>query len=109
MGVPRCTNRRQNTHETGVERELFYPFHLWAGRQVHIHEVIEKGDAAVFRGSLSGRVSDRWLEIPAWMFDRIVSASWCITAGPRVVFPVLGALAALLQDTGTSSLSFFVE
>jgi transposase len=37
--------------------------------------VIDKNVAAVFRCSISGQASDRWLEVPAWMFDREVGAS----------------------------------
>lgn len=100
-----CTTRQRNAHRTGIECELLYPWHPWTGRQVHIHEVIEKGDAAVFRCSVSGQASDRWLEVPGWMFDRILSASWGIWAAPHVDLAVLGALAALLDDTGEPSQS----
>src|SRR5690554_136191 len=92
-GRLRCTTRLKNAHGIDVERELLYPWHPWTGRQIHIHEVIEKGDAAVFRCSLSGRASDPWLEIPAWMFDRAVSTSWRITSAPQVDLAVLGTLA----------------
>ena len=56
------TIRRQNAHVTGDWRKLLYPWHPWTGQQVHIHEVIDKNDSAVFRCSLSGQLSDRWLE-----------------------------------------------
>lgn len=62
VDAQRYTTRQRNAHRTGVERELLYPWHPWTGRQVHIHEVIEKGDAAVFRCSVSGQASDRWLQ-----------------------------------------------
>ena len=100
-----CTKPRRNTHGTSVERELLYPWHPWAGQQVHVHEVIERGDTAILRCSLSGRVSDRWLEVPAWMFDRAISASWHITTAPCVGLAVLDALAKLLQDTDAPSQS----
>tara|TARA_R110002167_G_scaffold38412_17_gene119658 strand:- start:952 stop:1638 length:687 start_codon:yes stop_codon:yes gene_type:complete len=64
---------------------FLYPWHPWSGRQVHIHEVIEKGNVTVFRCSLSGHASDRWLEVPAWMFDRTADASWRIAAVPQVL------------------------
>ena len=35
-----------------------------------IHEAIDKADGIVFRCTLSGSAADRWLEVPAWMFDR---------------------------------------
>ena len=100
-----CTTRRQNAHGTGFERELLYPWHPWTGRRVFVHEVIDKNEAAVFRCSLSGRGSDRRLEVPAWMFDRVPSTSWRITVAPHVDLAALGALGTLLRDTGASSQS----
>ena len=35
-----------------------------------IHEVVDKTDDVVFRCTLNGSAADRWLEVPAWMFDR---------------------------------------
>jgi hypothetical protein len=70
----------------------------WAGCLVHIHEVVEKAGGEVFRCSLSGRATGRWLEIPAWMFDRAAGATWRVGAAPYVDIAVLTALATLLQD-----------
>jgi hypothetical protein len=39
---------------------------------VAVHEAIGKADGKVFRCTLSGLASDRWLEVPAWMFERII-------------------------------------
>src|SRR3977135_2319451 len=89
--------QRSNAHGI-AEHELLYPWHPWAGCLVHIHEVIEKSGREVFRCSRSGRASDRWLEVPAWMFDRAGSAAWRVRAAPRVDIAVLRALATLLQD-----------
>lgn len=99
-----CTTQRRNTHGTD-QRELLYPWHPWAERQVFIHEVIEKGDASVFRCSISGQALDQWLEVPAWMFDRVPSASWRITTAPHVDLAALCALATLLRDTSAPSQS----
>ena len=38
--------------------------------RVAIHEAVDKADGVVFRCTLSGSAADRWLEVPAWMFDR---------------------------------------
>jgi hypothetical protein len=38
--------------------------------RVAIHEAVDKSDGVVFRCTLSGPAADRWLEVPAWMFDR---------------------------------------
>lgn len=64
---------------TGPSNASFFIHGILGGRQVHIDEVIDKHGAAVFRCSVSGQASDRWLEVPAWMFDRVPSASWRIT------------------------------
>lgn len=58
-----------------TECELLYPWHPWARCLVHIHEVVEKAGGEVLRCSLTGRASGRWLEIPAWMFDRAARAA----------------------------------
>src|ERR1700736_3510430 len=81
----------------------------WAGCLVHIHEVVEKAGREVFRCSLSGRASGRWLEIPAWMFDRAARAAWRVGAAPYVEIAVLTALATLLQDvTSVSGAPLFI-
>lgn len=59
----------------------------------------------IFRCSLSGQASNRWLEVPAWMFDRSAGVSWRITAAAQVDLAVLVALAELLHDTGVPSQS----
>src|SRR6202790_4518429 len=97
-----CTTRRRNAHGI-AEYELLYPWHPWAGCLVHIHEVVEKAGIEVFRCSLSGRASGRWLEIPAWMFDRAARAAWRVGAAPYVDIAVLTALATLLQDVTSVS------
>src|SRR6202048_4471471 len=66
-------------------------------------EVVEKAGGEVFRCSLSGQASGRWLEIPAWMFDRAAGATWRVGAAPYVDIAVLSALATLLQDVTSVS------
>lgn len=77
---------------------MFYPWRPWAGRSVHVHEVIEKAGWAVFRCSLDGVASDRRLEVPVWMFDRSAIQGWQLGAAPVASVAALGALAALLHD-----------
>jgi hypothetical protein len=59
----------ENAHRT-VLREVLYRHHPWFGRRVCVHETIEKADDVVFRCTLGGSQAERWLEVPAWMFDR---------------------------------------
>jgi hypothetical protein len=56
-----------------------------------------------FSVAASGRASGRWLEIPAWMFDRAARAAWRVGAAPCVEIAVLPALATLLQDVTSVS------
>ena len=78
---------------------MLYPWHPWAGRSVHVHEVIEKAGWVAFRCSLSGVASGRRLEVPVWMFDRAASQDWQVGATPVASVAALGALVALLHDT----------
>ena len=60
---------------------------------------IDKADGGVFRCTLDGSEAGRWLEIPAWMFDRAA----CVTdvrslTDPFVSLEALGALSALLDQ-----------
>ncbi len=93
----RCTTQSQNTHGT-EEREVLYPWHPWAGRAVHVHDVIAKSGWAAFRCSLSGVASDRRLEVPVWMFDRAACQCWQVGVTPVASVAALRALAALLHD-----------
>ena len=91
-----CTTRRRNAHDTDI-REVLYPWHPWAGHHVHIHEVVGRASGEVFRCSSAGSTSDRWLEIPAWMFDRVICGTLHIGAAPYVDIAALSALARLLH------------
>jgi hypothetical protein len=94
----RCTTRFKNAHGT-VFRELLYHWHPWFGMRVAIHETVDKADGVVFRCTLSGSAADRWLEVPAWMFDR----ARCLdpprlTASPFVSMDALSVLSDLLRQ-----------
>src|SRR5215471_8181160 len=67
------SSRRSNAHGTvnPEEREVLYPWHPWAKCLVRIHETIAKVDSIVLRCSRDG-ATERWLELPAWMFDRAI-------------------------------------
>lgn len=97
MAAPHCTTRSQNAHGT-EEREVLYPWHPWAGRAVHVHDVIEKAGWVAFRCSLNGVASDRRLEVPVWMFDRAACQCWQVGVRPATSVVALQTLAALLHD-----------
>src|SRR5438094_10381189 len=105
VAASHCTTRLENTHGTEF-RELLYPWHPWFGLRVGVHAAIERSSDTVFRCSLSGSDADRWLEVPAWMFDRSACAKVQV-ADAHVDLAALTHLAALLRralnDRFTSS------
>jgi hypothetical protein len=62
----RCTTRLENAHGT--------EFRAWSGLRIGIHEAVERPGGVVFRCDLTASDANRWLEIPAWMFDRSACA-----------------------------------
>ena len=90
------TTRFENAHRT-VLREVRYRHHPWFGRRVCVHRAVDKADV-VFCCTLDGSQADRWLEIPAWMFDRTACpGAELLTAQPFVSIEALAALSALLD------------
>src|SRR5215831_8497331 len=91
------TTRRSNAHriEIAEEREVLYRWHPWAGWVVRIHEAVEKISGTVLRCS-SGGATERWLELPAWMFDRATCVATRVAPDPVVEFAALAALQELL-------------
>jgi len=97
-----CTTERQNTHVIDM-REVLYPWHPWFGRSIYAHEVIDKSGDAVFRCNLTGRPSDRLLEVPVWMFDRAACAVCRRVDMAYADSDALSALARLIRDVGRFS------
>jgi len=92
-----CTTRFENAHRT-VLREVLYRHHPWFGRRVCIHGTVDKAGYVVFRCTLEGSQADRWLEVPAWMFDRTAYPDpGLLAAQPYVTIEALAALSALLD------------
>ena len=92
-----CTTTFENAHRT-VLREVLYRHHPWFGRRVCVHQTVDKADDVVFRCTLEGSQSERWLEVPAWMFDRAACPdAEPLTAQPFVSIDALAALSALLD------------
>ena len=92
-----CTTRFENAHRT-LRREVLYWLHPWASREVSVHAVIDKADGVVFRCTPDGSETERWLEIPAWMFDRASCAQdQALTTHPFVGLDALMDLSALLD------------
>jgi len=101
----RCKTKLENAHKT-VFRVLVYPWHPWFGMRVAIHEVVDKADGAVVRGTLSDSRTDRGLEVPAWMFDRSCCPDRAhLTEAPFVSAGALEALSAVLDMASKLSLA----
>src|ERR1700739_4691956 len=92
-----CTTKLENTHGPEI-RELLYPWHPWFGLRVAVHEAIVKSDGVVFRCSLSGSEGGRWLEIPAWMFDRSACARVNVGTDAHADLAALTTLGGLLRQ-----------
>jgi len=88
-----CTTRLENTHGTAF-RELLYRWHPWFGLRVCVHDAVGKTDGVVFRCTLTGSDAARWLEVPAWMFERANCADEAVSVAPYVDLAALSALAA---------------
>ncbi|MCK1711573.1 hypothetical protein [Bradyrhizobium sp. 143] len=71
--------------------------------------MIDKADGVVFRCTLDGSETQRFLEIPSWMFDRSACArGGSLTAEPFVSLEALNALSSLVDSavkSATSSLN----
>jgi hypothetical protein len=98
VGAGHYTTQLNNTHGTGF-RELLYRWHPWFGLPVFVHQTIDKADDVVFRCTRSGSDAARWLEIPAWMFDRVACVDEPVfAAAPHVGLSALSMLAGLLTE-----------
>src|SRR4029453_320413 len=92
-----CTTTFENAHRT-VLREVLYEHHPWFGRRVCVHGAVDKVDNVVFRCTLDGSQADRWLEVPAWMFDRTACPdAELLTAQPFFSMEHLAALCGPLH------------
>jgi hypothetical protein len=81
--VGRCsTTRLENAYSTEVW-DLLYPWHPWSGLRNGIHEAIERPGGIAFRCDLTASDANRWLEIPAWMFDRSACAKVRLALEPH--------------------------
>src|ERR1700736_649532 len=91
------TTRFENAHRS-VLREVLYRHHPWFGRRVCIHGTVERAGYVVFRCTLEGSQSDRWLEVPAWMFDRTAyPAPGLLAAQSYVSIEAVAELSGLLD------------
>jgi hypothetical protein len=92
-----CTTRFENAHRI-LLREVLYRHHPWCGRRVCIHGTIDKAGYVFFRCTREGSQANRWLEVPAWMFDRTAYPDpELLAAQPYVSIEALAALSALLD------------
>ena len=102
-GAGHCRTRFANAHGT-VFRELLYPWHPWCGLQVAVHEAITRADGVAFRCTLTGSGENRWLEVPAWMFDRATCPNQArLTVQPSTSLIALLALVELLRLTSSNA------
>ncbi len=92
-----CRTRQQNAHVT-ERREVLYPWHPWFGLSVQVHQTVNKGLNGTFRCGVDGVSSGRWLELPAWMFDRVACLPMRIATSPQAHRRALAGLQSLLRE-----------
>ena len=92
-----CTTRQHKTHITDA-RELRYPWHPWAGREVFIHGAVGKSDSPALHCSLDPSTTPRLIQIPQWMFDPAVSYEAQLRDSPSVDAAALLQLKLLLSS-----------
>lgn len=98
-GARYCTSRQRNTHST-QSKEVCYPWHPWYGQRTFVHESVVKSDKAIFRCSAEIEEFPSSLEIPQWMFDRVLCCSMRLAEVPVVSCQALLELRALLRGGG---------
>ena len=79
--------------------EVFYSWHPWHGLRVQIVEEISRGGQRFLRCRLDGSGSDRMVELPAWMFDRVSCCRMILKETAVVEVNVLRVLQGLLRST----------
>jgi hypothetical protein len=99
-----CTTQPHNAHNTS-ERRVLYDYHLWAGRDVRIDCVVEKSGIAVARSRLIDDVPGLSLEVPLWMFDRLVCSAIRHGGSPQVDMAALSALRFLLTEVADAEIA----
>jgi len=78
-----------------------YPWHPWSGSRVGIHKAVERSGGVVFRCDLKASALDRWLEIPAWVFDRAACARIRLEVEPRTNLAALQQLIEMCRVVDT--------
>jgi hypothetical protein len=92
-----CTTKQHNAHGTEV-REVLYPWHSWFGREVHVHEVVKRGNMPVFWCSPTANRTGRCLAVPSWMFDRAACLYLYPAQAPQADLAALDNLKTLLSN-----------
>ena len=108
-GAGGCTTLHHKTHgtEAGDEVAVAYAWQPWAGRLVHVREVIERTTGASARCGLVDAAADDVQEIPVWMLDAALCRSMRASTEPVTALPALRTLRSRLSEamTRTSAVS----
>jgi hypothetical protein len=91
------TNRQHKTHNSSP-CEVLYPWHPWHGQLVHIFAIVNQRGIEVRRCHLNANDPGSPLEIPAWMFDRVVCSRMRRVEVPVISFEHLTHLHAFLKE-----------
>jgi hypothetical protein len=97
VGALGGTNQQHKAHNSSL-CEVLYPWHPWHGQLVHVSAIVKQRGIEVRRCRLHPNDSGRPLEIPAWMFDRMVCSRMRPVEAPLVSCEHLTHLHAFLQE-----------
>src|SRR4051812_3010873 len=95
-----CTTLHHKSHSigSGDQVAIAYAWHPWAGRLVHVREVIERTTGVSARCGLVDAAADRVQDIPVWMLDAAICRSMRASEGPVAATPALRTLRSLLSE-----------
>jgi hypothetical protein len=93
----RGTTQQRNTHIRDV-REIFYGWHPWHGRTVHVRANLVKRGRPVAYCSLEDVPTCRVLEVPLWMLDVATCCKTRLSQPGFTSVPSLRELKDVLQS-----------
>jgi len=103
----RDTTTQHKTHST--ELEVHYRWHPWFGLKVVVNRSHTRQGVACIYAVLEQDGRLRVLEMPSWMFDRVICAALPLADHPSVGIKHLRALRELLTCTTRTSGEDLVE
>jgi hypothetical protein len=107
VGDSRCATLPHNVQKTKLT--VHYRWHPWFERSVDAIRTIRRETEVSIRVEYSVGNRQRWIDVPAWMFDTTACAAMIATQSPAVSCFALVELKALLSHAVSSESGFEIE